>query len=168
MTYDDITFLRQLGIDHRSLGDPSPGSLPAQSPAEGPVPALTAEDARWLLNLGVTWEHGVEPEFIPPRCLEEYLSRHPDGIREAVGEVAADMGLALPGSGLDHLAREVTRMFVDFAALGLEDVVELYGYYKSMRPGLCGAGGFHAYVKLRVTACVPVALKNDPHGDRNG
>jgi hypothetical protein len=168
MTFGDIDFLKAVGIEPCSLGDPSPGCLPPPPVPEAPIPKLTEEDSRWLQDLRVAWEVEPEPEFMPPKTLHEYFARCPTGIRDAVGEVAKEMGLDLPDGGLDGLAQEITQMWVDFAALGLEDVVELYGYYKSMRPGLCGVGGFHAYVKLRVAACVPVVLKDDPHGESNG
>jgi hypothetical protein len=164
MTDGDMEFMRKLGIVPCRLGA-SPSFSPQPPPTEVPIPKLTAEDARWLLNLGVVWEHEVEPDFIPPKTLREYLACFPTGIREAVEAVAHEMGLALRDSGLDNLAQEITRMFFDFAALGLEDIVELYGFYKSMHPGECGATGFHAYIRFRVAACVPVVLRDDPLGE---
>jgi len=160
MTSGDFQFMKEMGIALCHLDDPFPISLPL--PPVPKIPTLSEKDACWLQNLGVMWEQDPEPEFDPPKALRDYLGRFPSGIRTAVGEVATEMELALPHGGLDNLAREITQMFLDFAALGLEDVVELYGFYQSMRPGLCGAGGFHTYVKLRVAACVPVVLGNDP------
>jgi len=167
MTDGDFQFMKEIGIEPSGLDDPFPTSLPPPPPAEAPIPKLTEEDARWLLNLGVVWGHEVEPEFGPPKTLREYLGRFPTGIREAVGEVANELGLALPDGGLDDLAQEITQMFLDFLEADLEDVVELYGFYKSMRPGLCGVGGFHAYIRFRVAACVPVVLRDEPPGQRN-
>ena len=112
------------------------------------------------------WEHAVEPDFIPPKTLREYLTRYPNGIREAVGDVAKEMGLAMPDGSLDELALEIMLMFLDFAALGLEDIVELYDFHKSMCPEKCG--DFHAYIRFRVAACVPVVLKDGLPGESNG
>jgi hypothetical protein len=168
MTYGDRKFMMEVGIEPCTLDDPFPRPLAPRLPPGPVIPSLTEKDACWLLSLGVRWEREPEPDFIPPRSLREYLSGHPNGIRDAVGDVAKEMGLAMLDSGLDDLAQDIEQMFLDFAALGFEDVVGLYGFYKSMRPGLCGVGGFHAYVKLRMAACVPVVLKDDPHGDSNG
>jgi hypothetical protein len=99
--------------------------------------------------------------------MAEYLTRHPTGIRAAVGEVAKEMGLALPGSGLDDLAQEITQMFLDFVAAGLEDVVAMYAFHTPVRPGERRSAHFHGYLRLRVKACVPVALRNEPPGHRN-
>jgi hypothetical protein len=82
MTYDDRKFMKEVGIDPRSLGDPFPSPLPSPPPSEAPIPNLTEEDARWLLNFGVMWDE-PEPAFIPPKTLPEYLVRYPTGIREA-------------------------------------------------------------------------------------
>jgi hypothetical protein len=157
MTFGDIQFLKAAGIEPSSLGDPFPTSLPPPMPTETIIPKLAEEDSRWLQNLAVMWEQGPEPGFVPPKTLPEYLARNPTGIRQAVGEVADELGIALPGSGLDDMAQEITQMFVDFAALGLEDVVELYGFYQSMRPE---GFSFPDYMRFRVKACVDTVLQN--------
>jgi hypothetical protein len=114
---------------------------------------LTEKDACWILNLGVTWEHEPELGFVPPRCLWEYLSGYPNGIREAVGEVADELGLALPDGGLDGLAQDIVLMFLDFST-DLEDIFEMYPLHPPMRPGGCRSQHFHHYLKLRVRAAI--------------
>jgi hypothetical protein len=156
MTLGDTQFLKAMGHDPCRLGDPLPGSLPPPPPPEVIIPRVTVEDARWLQNLGVVWEE-TEPVFDPPKTLPEYLDRFPTGIREAVGEVANEMGLALPDGGLDDLAQEITQMFLDFAAADLEDVVALYGFHHSLRPE---GFSFPDYMKFRVKACVETVVQN--------
>ncbi len=78
MTHVDTEFLKGVGIDPRSVGDPFPGPLPSPTPSEVPIPKLTEEDARWLRDLRVSWEHEPEPEFIPPKTLQEYLGPLPN------------------------------------------------------------------------------------------
>lgn len=92
MTFGDIEFLKEVGIDPRSLG-----SLPTSPPPpETPILKLAEEDSRPLRE-PVAWEHEPEPEFIVPKTLPEYLARFPTGIREAVGEVVREMnGVSLP------------------------------------------------------------------------
>ena len=157
MTHDDIQFLKAVGINHCSLGDLLTGPLTPAPVTEAPILKLTGEDARWLQTLRVAWEHEVEPEFVPPTTLREYLVRFSDGVRQAVGEVAREMGLAMLDGGLDELALEVTQMFTGFVEADLEDVVALHGFHRSLHPeGL----SFHDYMKFRVRACVPVVLQN--------
>ena len=132
MTPGDIEFLKAVGIDPRSLGDPLPSPPPSPPPSEVPILKLAEGDSRWLQDLRVAWEHEPEPEFVPPKTLHEYLTRFPTGIREAVGEVANELGIALPGSGLDDLAQEITQMFLDFLEADLEDVVALYEFQRSL------------------------------------
>ena len=109
---------------------------------------------RYLLR--VMWEQEPEPEFIPPPTLPEYLGRYPHGVREAVGEVADELGLALPHGGLDDLAQEIKEMFIGFDEEGLEDVVALFPFHQSLRPGF----SFHDYMRFRVKACVETVLQN--------
>jgi len=159
MTVGDMQFLREVGIDTRNLGDPSPSPLTPPPPTEAPVPALTAEDARWLQNLRVAWVHEPEPDFIVPKTLWEYLGRFPNSVREAVGEVATELELAMPDGSLDDLAQEVTQMFVDFAALDLEDVVVMYPFHRPLHRGGCD---FHDYMKFRTRAALETLGKLDP------
>jgi hypothetical protein len=63
---------------------PGPPSPPP--PCEAPIPEFTEKDACWLQNLGVMWEQDPEPGFVPPGTLGEYLTRYPNGIRQAVRE----------------------------------------------------------------------------------
>jgi len=77
MTREDIQFLKAVGIDPCSLGDPLPGSLPPPPPTEAPIPKLAEEDSRWLQDLRVAWEHEPEPDFMPPKTFREYLARYP-------------------------------------------------------------------------------------------
>jgi len=160
MTHGDIEFLKAVGIDPPGFGEPSSDPLSPPSPAGMPFPMLTAEDARWLLILGVTWGHGVEPEFIPPKTLQEYLTRYPTGIREAVGEVADELGIALPDNGLDDLSQEITRMFLGFLDADLEDAVAMYVTFRPIRPREDRSEHFHSYVKMRLRAALPVVLGN--------
>ena len=88
MTLGDFQFMKEIGIEPSGLDDPFPGSLPPPPPPKLPIPKLAEEDSRWLEDLRVAWEHEVEPDFVPPKTLPEYLARFPTGIREAVGEVA--------------------------------------------------------------------------------
>jgi hypothetical protein len=64
------------------------------------------------LNLGVTWEHEPELGFVPPRCLWEYLSGYPNGIREAVGEAVKSLEVSLSDDDLDDLAQDIVAMFL--------------------------------------------------------
>jgi hypothetical protein len=162
MTFSDTQFLKAIGIDPCSLGAPSPSPHTPPPPAEAPVPKLAEEDSRWLHDLRVAWEHEPEPEFIVPKTLPEYLGRYPTGIREAVGVVAKELGLALLDSGLDDLAREVKEMFIGFDEEGLEDVIAMFPFDTAFRPraGEHGSAKFQRYVQFRVRACVPVVLEN--------
>jgi len=135
MTDGDREFMKEVGIEACTLYDPFPPSLPPPSPPEAPIPKLTEEDACWLQKLGVMWEHEPEPDFIPPRTLREYLTRYPNGIREAVGQAANELGIALPEGGLDDLAQDIAQMFLGFAALDLEDIVAMYQFHRPVRPG---------------------------------
>ena len=159
MTDGDFRFLRELGIEPSGLDDPFPRPLPPQLPSEAPIPKLAEQDSRWLRDLRVAWEPEPQPEFVPPKTLPEYLARFPTGIREAVGEVAEEMGLALNDGGLNDLAQEITQMFLDFVEFDLEDVVALYDFHRSLRPG---GFTFDSYMKFRVKASVPVVLRNNP------
>lgn len=163
MTPGDIQFLKVAGVEPSILDDLSPSPVPPPPPAEAPTPKLADKDSRWLQELRVSWENGPEPEFIPPKTLPEYLGRFPTGIRQAVGEVADELGLALPDGGLDELAQEITQMFHGFVEADLEDVVALYEFHRSLRPGFT----FESYMKFRVAACLPVVLGDDPLGQRN-
>jgi hypothetical protein len=156
MTHDDIQFLKVVGIDPSCLGDPLAGPFTPLPPAEPPVPKLPEDDSRWLRNLRVVWEHETEPEFEPPKTLSEYLDRFPHGISEATLAVANEMGLRLTDGSLEDLAQEIKDMFVGFDEEGLEDVVALFPFHQSLRPGF----SFHDYMKFRVRACVPVVLQN--------
>jgi hypothetical protein len=110
------------------------------------------------------WEHEPEPGFIPPKTLPEYLARYPTGIREAVEAAASELGLALPHSDLAGLAQQIEEMFVGFAAADLEDVVALYPFHQSLRPG---GFTFDGYMKFRVKACMETVLKLGPPSGRN-
>ena len=164
MTYGDGQFLREMGIDPCLLDDPFPRPLPPRLPPGPVIPSLTEKDACWLLNLGVRWEPEPEPDFVPPRSVREYLARYPTGIREAVEAVASELGIALPDGALDDLAQDVVQMFLDFNGLGLEDVVQMFSFYSTLHPERYGRAHFHDYIRMRVAACVPVVLRNDPTG----
>jgi len=170
MTCGDIEFLKAIGIDPCCLDDPSPDPLTSPPPAEAPVPKLAEEDSHWLHDLRVAWEQEPEPEFIVPKTLPEYLGRYPTGIREAVGVVAKELGLAMPDGGLDEVAQEVSQMFLDFLALDLEDVVAMFPFDKFFhrRDGEHNSAAFHRYVRFRVKAAVQVVLELDPSGGSNG
>jgi hypothetical protein len=127
---------------------------------------LAEEDSLWLRNLRVAWEHEPEPDFVPPASLSQYLLRYPNGVREATEKAVNQMGIVLPDSGLDSLAKEIVQMWVDFAALGLEDVIELFNFYRSMHPGGCESEHFEEYIRMRAAACVPVVLWDGPPGQR--
>jgi hypothetical protein len=157
MTYGDRKFMMEVGIEPCTLDDPFPHSLPPLLPPEPLIPSLTEKDACWLQNLGVMWEHEPELGFIPPGTLHEYLTRYPSGIREAVWDVAKELEIALPDSGLDDMAQEIMQMFLDFAALGLEGVVALYEFHRSLR---LGGFSFPDYMRFRVKACVETVLQN--------
>jgi len=164
MTEWDIQFLKKMGIDPCSLGDPSPDPLPSPPTVKASVPKLAEGDSRWLQELRVSWENEPEPYSVPPKTLPEYLSRYPTGIRAAVGEVAKEMELALSDGDLDSLAQDIVQMFLDFLAGDLEDVVALYEFHRSLRPG---GFSFPDYMKFRVKACVETVLELDPHTGRN-
>jgi hypothetical protein len=68
---------------------------------------------------------------------------------------------------LSDLAQDIVQMFLDFAALDLEDIVAMYQFHRPVRPGGCRSVRFHAYIRLRAAACVPFALRHDPPGQRN-
>lgn len=164
MTSGDFQFMKEIGIEPSGSDDPSPIPLPPLPPPEAPIPKLTEEDARWLQDLTVAWEQDPEPGFIPPKTLREYLVRFPQGVREAVGEVAKELGVALPDGSLDDLAQEITQMFLDFVAADLEDVVAMFPFDKSFRPGAGenGSAKFQRYVRFRVKAAVQALLNLDP------
>lgn len=110
------------------------------------------------------WEQETEPEFVPPQSLAEYLNRFPTGVRQAVGEVAKELGLHVPDGDLDDLAQEIVQMFWDFHELGLEDVVLLFGFHRSLCPG---GLSFPDYIRMRVKACVEAVINLDPTRGRN-
>jgi hypothetical protein len=157
MTFGDIQFLKAAGIEPSSLQDPFPRPLLPPPHPEAPIPKLAEEDSRWLQDLRVAWEHEPEPEFVPPKTVPEYLARFPTGIRQAVGDIAKELGLALSGSGLDDLAQEITQILVGFVEADLEDVIALYEFHRSLRSG---AFCFPDYMKFRVKACVETVLQN--------
>jgi len=162
MTDGDRQFMKEAGIepcDLHGLLSHAPTPPPCPGPA---IPSLTDKDARWLQNLGILWEQEPEPGFVPPRTFKEYLSRYPDGIREAVEEVARELGLARSGEGLDGLARDIIVMFHDFVAADLEDIVEMYPFHGLVGPGEDGAAHFHSYIRFRVRAGVETLLKYEP------
>ena len=160
MTDGDFQFMKEIGIEPSGLDDPFPGPLPPPPPTEAPIPRLTEEDSRWLQDLRVAWEHEPQPGFVPPGTLPEYLARYPNGIRQAVGEVSQELGLALPDGGLDDLAQGIVQMFLDFAAADLEDVVAMYVTFRPIRPREDRSEHFHSYVKMRVRAALPILIGN--------
>ena len=102
---------------------------------------MTLQDSDFLRAVGIQpydldegmaslWKVEPKPDFIPPTYLQEYLACYPTGIRDAVGEVAGGMELVLPGGGLDALAQNIEKMFLDFLADDLEDVVALYEFHR--------------------------------------
>lgn len=166
MTLGDMQFLKELGIVPCAIEGSSPRPLPPPLPTEAPSPELTEEDARWLQNLGVTWDEDPEPVFVPPMTLKEYLLRYPNGIRQAVEVVAKEMGFTLTSDGLDGLATEVVRTFLDFA-VDLEDIVAHFQFDQQVPIGVCLSVRFHSYIKVRVAALTPVILNQDPPDDKN-
>jgi hypothetical protein len=159
VTNGDIKFLRELGIEPSSLDDASPSSLPPPLPPEALIHKLMEKDACWLQNLGVRWEEDPEPGFIPPKSLREYLTRFPNGIREATEEAAKSLDLNLSGGDLDTLAQNVITMFLSFCP-DLEDIVEMYMTFRPIRPGEERSEHFHSYVKMRVRAALLTLLGN--------
>ena len=160
MTYGDGQFLREMGIDPCLLDDPFPRPLPPPLPPESLIPSLTEKDACWILNLGVTWEHEPEPDFMPPKSLWEYLARYPNGIREAVREAAKELEVDLRNFfDLDDLVQDIVVMFLDFST-DLEDIVEMHVTCPPPRPGRCRSQHFHHYLKLRVRAALRTLLKD--------
>ena len=79
-------------------------------------------------------------------------------------DVAKELEITLPDSGLDDLTQKITQMFLDFVAADLEDVVALYPFHQSLHPG---RWSFPDYMKFRVKACVETLLKHDPPSGRN-
>jgi hypothetical protein len=163
MTNGDFQFMKEMGIESCTLDDPSPSSLPPPLPTEALIPKLTEKDARWLQNLSVMWEQEPELGFVPPRCLWEYLSGYPNGIREAVGEAVKSLEVSLSDDDLDDLAQDIVAMFLDFAQ-DLEDIVEMYPLQPPMRPGRCQSEQFREYVTLRVMAGMLAMLHTNPAG----
>ena len=76
MTNGDFRFMKEIGIEPSSPDDPFPRPLSPLLPPDAPLPRVTEEDARWLQNLGVTWEQDPEPGFDLPKTLPEYLARY--------------------------------------------------------------------------------------------
>ena len=162
MTDGDRQFMKEAGIEPCDFHDLLPRAL-TSPPGVGPtILSLTEKDARWLRNLGILWEKEPEPDFVPPRTFKEYLSRYPNGIREAVEKVAGELGLARSGEGLDGLARDIIAMFQDFVAGDLEDIVEMYPFHGLVGPGEDGAAHFHHYIRFRVKAALQTLLEYEP------
>ncbi len=162
MTSSDIQFLREMGIEACDLDDPFPSSLPLHP---GPViPTLSEKDARWLLNLGVMWEHDPGPDFEPPSTLREYLVRYPNGVREAAEAAAKELRLDLSDDDPDDLAKDIIVMSLDFAVSGLEDIIEMYAFHQPVRPEERRSAHFHEYVRLRVMSIVLAMLETKPTG----
>ena len=160
MTFGDMQFLKKMGIDPPSLDDPLPSSLPPPPPPEATIPKLTEEDARWLKDLRVAWGHEVEPEFVVPKTLREYLALFPTGIREAVEAVAEELGLRLTDGSLENLTHEIKEMFIGFDEEGWEDVIAMYEAFPPIRPREDRSEHFQSYVEMRVRAALPVVLGN--------
>jgi hypothetical protein len=94
----------------------------------------------------------------------EYLARYPKSIRQAVFDAAKELEIAFQEGGLDDLAQEIVQMFLDFAALGLEDIVEMYPFHNPVRPGERRSAHFHEYIRLRVKACIMTMPQTEPTG----
>jgi hypothetical protein len=159
MSYRDRKFMMEVGIDPCLLDDPFPRPLPPPLPPGPLIPKLTEKDACWLLNLGVTWEHEPELGFVPPRCLWEYLSGYPNGIREAVGEAVKSLEVSLSDDDLDDLAQDIVAMFLD-SSTDLEDVVKMHVTCPPPRPGRCRSQHFHGYIRHRVRSALPTLLRD--------
>ncbi len=168
MSHSDGQFMKEMGIEPCHLDDPVPRPLPPPLPPGPVIPKLTEKDACWLLNLGVMWEREPEPDFMPPKSLREYLARYPNGIREAVGEVAKELEADLRNYyDLDDLAQDIVVMFLELLEEDLEDIVEMYVTCPPPRPGRCRLQHFHLYIRLRVRAAVlpePERRFLDPEG----
>ena len=161
MTHGDRKFMMEVGIEPCTLDDPFPRPLPPRLPPGPLIPSLTEKDARWLLNLGVMWEHEPELGFVPPRSLREYLARYPTGIRETVGEAAKELEADLPDYyDLDDLAQDIVAMFLELLEKDLEDIVEMYVTCPPPRPGRCRSQHFHHYLKLRVRVAMLTLLRD--------
>ncbi len=164
MTHGDRKFMMEVGIEPCTLDDPFPHSFPPLLPPGPVIPSLTEKDACWLLNLGVRWEPEPEPDFMPPKSLQEYLARYPHGIREAAGEAAKRLGLDLSNDDLNDLGQDIVVMFLD-SSTDLEDVVKMYATCLPPRPGKCRSAHFHHYIKFRVRAALRTLLRNrEPDG----
>ena len=81
-----------------------------------------------------------------------------------MGGDSQKLGLALLSGGLDDLAKDIEQMFVDFLAADLEDVVALYEFHRSLRPG---GFSFPDYMRFWAKACVESVLKLDPPSGSN-
>jgi len=162
MTYGDRKFMMEVGIEPCTLYDPFPGSLPP--PPGSVIPSLAEKDACWLGKLKVMWEEDPEPGFVPPKSVRECLGRYPNGMRRAVGEAAKRLGLDLSDDDLDDMAQDLIVMFLDFAANGFEDIMEMYPLRPPMRPWGCQSEQFREYVTLRVMAGMLAMLRTEPTG----
>jgi len=140
MTDRDEQFLKQVGIEPCQLDDPFPDPLREQ-------------------------EADPEQGFVTPKTLWEYLVRFPNSIRATTEWAAEKLGLA-PGLGeLDVWSQGITRMFIGFLELGLEDVVQMYPfcsahYLPPKRPGERESERFRGYIRRRVKAALPVLLRD--------
>ncbi len=74
-------------------------------------------------------------------------------------------GLRL-GLGLsdDYMAQDLIVMFLDFAAIGLEDIIDMSPFSPSIRPAGCRTEQFLEYCPLRVIAGMLAILHPNPTG----
>lgn len=160
MTYGDRKFMMEVGIEPCTLDDRFPHPLPPPLPPGPVIPSLTEKDACWLGKLKVTWEEDPERGFVPPRSLWEYLGGYPNGMLWAAGR----LGLDLSDDDMDDMGQDLIVMFLDFVALDLEHIVEMYAFLPAARPAGCRWEQFHEYVTLRVMSGMLFMLRTEPTG----
>jgi len=164
MTDGDREFMKGMGIEPCDLHDPLTDRHTPRRCSAPAIPSLPGRDARRLLDLRIRCEREPEPDFVLPHTLSEYLTRYPNGIREAVEASAKEMGISLSAEVLGNLARDIIAMFLDFVALDLEDIVEMYPFHRSLCRGAKEpmSAHFHGYITLRIRAAVETLVERDP------
>ena len=61
------------------------------------------EDVSSLAEVGLLWEEGPEPAFVPPGNFRKFLERYPNDIRKYAEIAANHYKLDLPNDSFDHL-----------------------------------------------------------------
>ena len=154
LTSQDARFMKEIGIQPCDIERPFQPSLPLPQ-HDSQAPAMSEEDVSWLLTRGVLLE--PEPRFMPPKNLQEYLSRYPNGIRNGVEGLAKELKTGMSAAELNELARQISEMFVKFA-LNAEDIVETYPQSSPPQPGEDTSLHFHEYFYLCVRAAMLTLL----------